>query len=47
MLELTYYNARKIDSLKDFFIVSFMLIDYFYNEIIHDSIKKQKKYFRN
>jgi len=26
MLEFTYYNTEKIDNLKDFFTVSFMLI---------------------
>ena len=27
MLEFTYYNTEKIDDLKDFFTVSFVLID--------------------
>lgn len=44
MLEFTYYNTEKIDDLKYFFTVSFVLIDDVYNEIIPSSIK-QKKYF--
>ena len=42
MLEFTYYNTEKIDNLKDFFTVSFVLIDDIYNEIIPDSIKNRR-----
>lgn len=38
MLEFTYYNTEKIANLKDFFIVSFVLIDDVYNEVIPESI---------
>ena len=31
MLEFTYYNAEKINALKDFFTVVFVLIDNAYN----------------
>lgn len=40
ILEFTYYNTEKIDNLKDFFTVVFVLIDDVYNEIILSSIKK-------
>ena len=39
MLEFTYYNTEKIDNLKDFFTVVFVLIDDVYNEIIPCEIK--------
>ena len=42
MLEFTYYNTEKIDNLKDFFTVVFVLIDDIYNEIIPDSIKNRR-----
>lgn len=42
MLEFTYYNTEKINNLKDFFTVSFVLIDDIYNEIIPDSIKNRR-----
>lgn len=42
MLEFTYYNTEKIDNLKDFFTVSFVLIDDVYNEIIPESIKNRR-----
>ena len=42
MLEFTYYNTENIDNLKDFFIVSFVLIDDVYNEIIPASIKNRR-----
>ena len=42
MLEFTYYNTEKIDNLKDFFTVAFVLIDDIYNEIIPDSIKNRR-----
>ena len=37
-----YYNTEKIDDLKDFFTVSFVLIDDVYNEIIPSSIKNRR-----
>ena len=42
MLEFTYYNTENIDNLKDFFTVSFVLIDDVYNEIIPNSIKNRR-----
>jgi hypothetical protein len=42
MLEFTYYNTENIDNLKDFFTVSFVLIDDVYNEIIPTSIKNRR-----
>lgn len=42
MLEFTYYNTEKIADLKDFFTVSFVLIDDVYNEIIPTSIKNRR-----
>lgn len=42
MLEFTYYNTEKIDNLKDFFTVAFVLIDDVYNEIIPNSIKNRR-----
>ena len=42
MLEFTYYNTEKINDLKDFFTVSFVLIDDVYNEIIPSSIKNRR-----
>jgi len=42
MLEFTYYNTEHIDNLKDFFTVSFVLIDDVYNEIIPNSIKNRR-----
>ena len=42
MLEFTYYNTEKIDNLKDFFTVVFVLIDDVYNEIIPSSIKNRR-----
>ncbi len=32
MLEFTYYNTEKIANLKDFFIISFVLIDDVYTK---------------
>lgn len=43
MLEFTYYNTKKIDNLKDFFTVSFVLIDDVYNKIMLNSIKNRRK----
>lgn len=42
ILEFTYYNTEKIDNLKDFFTVVFVLIDDVYNEIIPSSIKNRR-----
>ena len=42
MLEFTYYNTEKIADLKDFFTVSFVLIDDVYNEIIPTAIKNRR-----
>lgn len=42
MLEFTYYNTEKINNLKDFFTVVFVLIDDVYNEIIPSSIKNRR-----
>ena len=42
MLEFTYYNTEKIDNLKDFFTVAFVLIDDVYNEIIPSYIKSRR-----
>lgn len=42
MLEFTYYNTEKIDNLKDFFTVVFVLIDDVYNEIIPYSIRNRR-----
>lgn len=42
MLEFTYYNTEKIDNLKDFFTVSFVLNDDVYNKIILNYIKNRR-----
>ena len=42
MLGSTYYNTQKIDDLKDFFTVAFVLIDDVYNEIIPASIRNRR-----
>lgn len=42
MLEFTYYNTEKINDLKDFFTVVFVLIDDAYNEVIPHSIKNRR-----
>jgi hypothetical protein len=42
MLEFTYYNTEKIDNLKDFFTVVFVLTDDIYNEITPESIKNRR-----
>lgn len=42
MLEFTYYNTEKINDLKDFFTVVFVLIDDVYNEIIPSEIKNRR-----
>ena len=42
IVEFTYYNTEKIDDLKDFFTVAFVLIDDIYNEIIPESIKNRR-----
>lgn len=47
MLEFTYYNTQKIADLKDFFTVSFVLIDDVYNEIIPTSIKDRRNISEN
>ena len=43
MLEFTYYNTEKIDNLKDFFTVVFVLIDDVYSErdILLISLKRK------
>lgn len=35
MLEFTYYNTEKIDNLKDFFTIVFVLIDDFIMKSSH------------
>jgi len=47
MLEFTYYNTEKFDNLKDFFTVTFVLIDDIYNEIIPESIKNRRNVFES
>jgi hypothetical protein len=47
MLEFTYYNTENIDNLKDFFTISFVLIDDVYNEIIPTSIKNRRNIFES
>jgi len=42
MLEFTYYNTEKIDDLKDFFTVIFVLIDDAYKEIIPSKIRNRR-----
>lgn len=47
MLEFTYYNTKKINNLKDFFAVSFVLIDDVYNVIIPSSIQNRRNIFKS
>ena len=47
MLEFTYYNTENINNLKDFFTISFVLIDDVYNEIIPTSIKNRRNIFES
>jgi hypothetical protein len=42
MLEFTYYNTEKINNLKNFFTVVFVLINDVYNEINPASIKNRR-----
>ena len=42
MLEFTYYNTEKINDLKDFFTVVFVLIDDAYNEISTSSVRNRR-----
>lgn len=44
MLELNTYSVHEIKNLKDFFLVSYVIIDDIYNEIIPDSIRFRRNY---
>ena len=44
MLELKYYSVHKIEDLKDFFLVCYVIIDDIYQQIIPDHIKFRRNY---
>lgn len=44
MLELKYYSVHEIENLKDFFLVSYVIIDDIYHEIIPEAIKFRRNY---
>ena len=44
MLELKYYSAQEIVNLKDFFLVSYVIIDDIYHRIIPDNIRFRRNY---
>ena len=44
MLELKYYSAQEIANLKDFFLVSYVIIDDIYHRIIPDHIRFRRNY---
>lgn len=44
MLELKYYSVHEIENLKDFFLVSYVIIDDIYHKIIPDSIRFRRNY---
>ena len=47
MLELKYYSVQRIENLKDFFLVSYVIIDDIYHQIIPDSIRFRRNYFKS
>lgn len=44
MLELKYYSVHEIENLKDFFLVSYVIIDDIYHKIIPDHIRFRRNY---
>lgn len=44
MLELKYYSVHEIENLKDFFLVSYVIIDDIYHKIIPDRIRFRRNY---
>ena len=44
MLELKKYYAHKIENLKDFFLVCYVIIDDIYKRIIPEEIKFRRNY---
>ena len=44
MLELKYYSVQEIQNLKDFFLVSYVIIDDIYHKIIPDHIRFRRNY---
>lgn len=44
MLELKYYSVHEIENLKDFFQVSYVIIDEIYHKIIPDCIRFRRNY---
>lgn len=44
MLELKYYSVHEIENLKDFFLVSYVIIDDIYHKIIPDNIRFRRNY---
>ncbi len=47
MLEFKYYSVQEIENLKDFFLVSYVIIDDIYHKIIPDSICFRRNYFES
>ena len=47
MLELKYYSVQRIENLKDFFLVSYVIIDDIYHQIIPDSIRFRRNYSKS
>ena len=44
MFELKYYSIHKIENLKDFFLVCYVIIDDIYYRIIPDNITFRRNY---
>lgn len=44
MLEFKYYSVQEIQNLKDFFLVSYVIIDDIYHKIIPDHIRFRRNY---
>ena len=47
MLELNYYSVQEIQNLKDFFLVSYVVIDDIYHRIIPDTIRFRRNYSKS
>lgn len=47
MLELKYYSVHKIENLKDFFLVSYVIIDDIYQKTIPDNIRFRRNHTKS
>ena len=44
MLELNHYSVQDIENLKDFFLVSYIIIDDLYHQVIPDHLRFRHNY---